>query len=160
MSDPTWVGGQTVSADDLQDLAEYGTWTPTLTVVTLGTNPTLGAGATLAGEYHRNGRLITLWLNITFDTAGVAAGSGTYQIGGLPFPIDTFGAGQAMGGSLFIIDNSVTERHVVTPRVQSSTAFTMVLIRVNPATEVTNASPFTWAASDAIRGTVSYLGTT
>lgn len=159
MSNPEFFPGETLPASKLQDVAEYGTWTPTLTVTVLGTNPTLGTGSVLAGSYHRNGRLITLGVNITFGTSGVVAGSGTYQIGGLPFAIDVLAAGMSAGGQLFMRDDSVNERHVVSPRVQSSTAFTLVLDRVNPATEVTNSSPFTWAANDSIRGTITYIGT-
>jgi hypothetical protein len=157
MSNPEFFAGQTVPASQLQDLGEYGTWTPTLTVVTLGTNPTLGTGAVTDGIYHRTGRCITIDFDITFGTSGTAAGSGTYQIGGLPFDIDTLGAGMALAGAVFALDGST--RYALMPRVQSSTAFTLCRTAIESATEVTAAAPFAWGASDAIRGTVTYIGT-
>jgi hypothetical protein len=159
MSDPAFYAGQTLPADQLQDLGEYGSWTPTLTVVTLGTNPTLGTAAVTSGNYHRNGRLITLVIDITFGSAGVVAGSGTYQIGGLPFNIDTLGAGMAMGGAMFALDG--TNRYVTVPRVQSSTAFTLMRTNITATenvTELTATAPFTWGTGDSLRGTVTYIG--
>lgn len=156
MSDPTFYAGQTLPASQLQDFGEYGTWTPTLTVVS-GTDPTLGTGAVTDGQYHRNGRLITLMLDISFGTSGTAAGSGTYQVGGLPFDIDTLGAGMALGGALFALDGAT--RYPVMGRVQSATAFTLCQAHIASAVEFTHASPIAWAASDAIRGTVTYIGT-
>ncbi len=157
MSDPEFFAGQTLPASQLQDLGEYGTWTPTLTVVTLGTNPTLGTGAVTDGTYHRNGRCITINFDITFGTAGTAAGSGTYQIGGLPFDIDTLGAGMPLAGCIFALDGAT--RYPLMPRVQSSTAFTMCRSAIESATEVTAAAPAAWSTSDSFRGTVTYIGT-
>jgi len=77
VSDPSFLAGETLPADKLQDLGEDDIWTPTLTAATA--NPTLGSGAVTEGDVHFNGRLYVAQFNITAGT-GAAAGTGTYQI--------------------------------------------------------------------------------
>lgn len=157
MSDPAFYAGMTLPAGELQDLGEFGTWTPTLTATT--TNPTMGSGAVTDGEYHRNGRLITIFFNITFGTSGVAAGTGNYQIDSLPFPIDTLVTPMGAGGIVQAEDTSAASRYVFSVQIQSTTVFQMRQLN-SPSSVVTAAAPFTWAANDYLRGTITYLGTT
>lgn len=157
MSDPSFLPGMILTASDAQELSTYGTWTPSLTAST--SNPTLGTGSAVSGEYHRNGRLITVWFQISFGTAGVAAGSGNYQIEGLPFPIAVSALGGGTPGWVRLLDSSASQAYAVLTRAQTSTQ--VLLTRtIEPATLVTNAAPFTWAASDSLTGSFTYLGTT
>ena len=71
--------GQVLTAATMNSIgAAYETWTPTLTAST--TNPTLGTGSSQTGRYGRVNKSVYGQGQISFGTAGVAAGNGFYYI--------------------------------------------------------------------------------
>jgi hypothetical protein len=160
-----FLAAEIVPANKLQVLDEQGTYTPTLTAVT--TNPTLGTGSSAVGWWQRNGHFITGETLFTFGTAGVAAGSGAYMIS-LPFAPDLSlmssssivpGATSQLGTAFFRDSDTAANR---TPGLSclgtlSGVSF-MFLVRSDVQNAlVTNAVPFTWAASDQISANFRYI---
>lgn len=128
-------------------------FTPTLMGTT--TNPTLGSGGNFAraGWYSIGPGRVTFGFYFRFGTSGVNAGSGTYQVG-LPInAADVHGGNFPAIGSAQIFDNSASSVQVynlyVTP------AFDRVEL-VNNSSTITNSSPWAWAASDYLTGTITY----
>jgi hypothetical protein len=138
----------------LEDLLGMGRWlsyTPVLTCP-LGVNPTLGTGSTAIGRYTRFGRTIIGNARIQFGSGGgAAAGTGTYNIS-LPTgrevqsPYDI----SASCGSGDIIHISTADRHIVVPRLTTTSTTTVVLSYHGVTGVVTDAAPFVWAAGDTI----------
>lgn len=131
-------------------------YTPALTV-TSGTNPTLGTGSNAQGWWsYLPGASVMCAFKITFGTAGVAAGSGNYAIsvpitGAIPF-----GSSHAPAfGSLLLADSSSGLFRVGTCFIAPAAPSTLGLI-VESSTIVTNAAPWTWAASDYLAGSIIY----
>lgn len=129
----------------------WTTYTPTLTATT--TNPTLGTGSTRSGRYIREGRKVTVLVNIKFGTSGTAAGSGFYEVT-LPVDARAQTPGRQAIGSAYAWDNSGTD-------FADGIAFldTGVQNRVRlsiDSTVVANGWPATWAANDELGFTVTY----
>lgn len=145
----------------LEDAFGAGRWlsyTPELTASVV--NPTLGAGSTAIGRYTRFGRTIHGNARIQFGSGGgAAAGSGTYFIS-LPTgrdeqsPYDI----SAACGSGDIFDISPGERHIVVPRLTTTSTTTVVLSYHGTTGVVTAVAPFTWAAGDTISICFTYDG--
>lgn len=135
----------------LYQQAHKGDWTPTLTATT--TSPTMGTGAIQIGDYVYWAGRVWCRFKIAFGSAGMAAGSGTYEMGGLPFPPD-----------VATIDGSIPVGQVHLRDVGlASKYWTAVLtiggvIRFNDdnGVEVTNAAPWAWGANDNMRGEFWY----
>lgn len=135
--------------------AAWTSYTPALTATT--TNPTLGSSSNVFGHYRKAGRLVVVRAKIQFGTAGVAAGSGNYLISAPVAAESTTNVSRV--GRYFLFDNSagaVAFGHLVW-----STTTTLLL--EYPATWpsgaqtlVTNAAPWTWAASDLIQYELAY----
>jgi hypothetical protein len=147
--------GKKVSGDWAYNLDRATSFTPTLTASS--SNPNLGTGGTATGYYHRNGHLITVWVNITFGSSGTSAGSGTYSIA-QPVAADSSLYAPSWGlGSIFLVDaDTAANRDLVV--VEYITA-TTVRMRPNKLTGtlVTHAVPFGWTANDNLFGSWSYL---
>lgn len=128
-----------------------GTYTPTLTAAT--TNPTLGTGGAAEGRYTVwNGKWCTIRGTILFGTASVSAGSGQYFMA-LPFNTSSQ------------IANGVSSQGVATLRDSSTGTINMGVTYAAASAStasfhsggiVTNAAPWTWAASDYISFTMTY----
>lgn len=154
-NNPLFLAGETLPAAKLQQLGQYGSaWVPTLRATT--TNPTLGTGATQLSHIYLNGNHVTLWFQVTFGTTGVVAGSGNYSIA-LP------AAYPAMAGHLDVtigvmrlVDSSASTVKLAIPTLNLA-AQEFTFRTTDTAVVVTNAAPWTWAASDVIAGQVSYL---
>jgi hypothetical protein len=132
-----------------------GTYTPALTAAT--TNPTLGSGSTQNGYYTALGDLLVVaWFDIRFGTSGVNAGSGNYSIS-LPFEAHAnHGTSFIPSGVVSLFDNSTAANRTqaVPLPVAGDTTATMF---ADNGSAVSNSNPFTWAASDRIRGFVAYM---
>lgn len=91
---------------DLVDAIEAGwtAYTPTLTAVT--TNPTLGTGSVAVGAYKRIGKTVFWRASILCGSAGVVAGSGTYQLSLPPIAAKSTERSQYTKGSGLIKDSS------------------------------------------------------
>lgn len=134
---------------------DWQTWTPALTAVT--TNPTLGTGSAVAGRYAQVGKVVTAQFRITFGTSGVAAGTGGYRVS---LPVTPESTLTWFVGSYWAFDSSGSASTMGQIAIDAGTS---VLRFFYPATwpsgtssEVAATTPWTWAASDQIRGTVTY----
>lgn len=126
-------------------------WTPVLTAAT--TNPTLGSGSTQEGRYVQLGSLVAFWGRIAFGSAGAAAGSGNYRVSS---PVNLQGHSAVTGGYSLFDSNTGNRtdgqiRFVTTSG--STNLFRLDYLSAYPIgtlVGVTNAAPWTWAASDQL----------
>ena len=136
-------------------------WSPSLTATT--TSPTLGTGGYTDGIYYRTGGVCHFIANIRFGTAGAAAGSGTYQIEGLPYlPYER------LATLTFLIEGRARLRDASVPSLNPVATLLLgddgILTIRRPSTIdggadnlVTATSPWTWAINDRIEVAGSYL---
>lgn len=144
--------GQVLTAATMNSIgAAYETWTPALTAST--TNPTLGTGSSQTGRYGRVNKSVYGTGQISFGTSGVAAGSGFYYVS-LPVQAQTLGQ---IVGTWQGYDSSAAS--VYFGFLVTDTTQRVVLYYNNPASVITNAAPWTWAASDFIRVQLAYEAT-
>ena len=87
-----YVGG-TGGTNHLDDYEE-GTWTPTFDTSNASSTVTVGGYAVQSGMYTKVGRLVYVQGALRTSSAGVTVSnsSGTWDIGGLPFTINSGGA--------------------------------------------------------------------
>lgn len=136
------------SAIDTSLGGAFTSWTPVLTAST--TNPTLGTGSTASGSYKQISKLVIAQFNLTFGTSGVNAGSGFYRCS-----IPTGTIKDFIGGIIYAYDTSTGQRQQAYVVPASSTTFEFQYSAAsNPAFSST--APWTWAASDFIRGYLIY----
>ena len=124
-------------------------YTPALTAIT--TNPTMGAGATLAGEYTIQGALVTGTTQIVYGTP-MGAGSGEYRIS-LPVTAATSGFANKLIGAGRCFDSSANTDTPVLAYLSSGTTASLVFSSGYPngtLTAVAHNQPFAWGASDRI----------
>jgi hypothetical protein len=155
----TFLPGETLTDDELQDLGLQFTYTPSLTAST--TNPTLGTGGTVTADGILRQGFVKIRFNVLFGSAGVAAGSGTYQLSlptvlGVPLGIDADWASQHPIGKARLRDSSVPtialDWHVVTDLSFAD----KIVVKNDTGGAVTNAVPWTWAANDTFQGILEY----
>lgn len=147
------IQSQLAGKADTSGNGAWTSWTPTLT--TGGTNPTLGTGSSATGKYLRLGNLVIARFFITFGTSGVAAGSGTYRVS---LPINSAAHGE-MSGSLFLYDSSAaagTSAGMFSYDAAASYVQMLYPTATTTYSVVSNSAPWTWAASDQIRGFFYY----
>ena len=143
------TSGQVLTAATMNTIgAAWETWTPALTAST--TNPTLGTGSSQTGRYGRINKIVIGQGQISFGTAGVAAGNGFYYVSA---PVNFLTVG-AIVGTWQGYDSSAGT--VYFGFLVTDTVSRCVLYYNNPASVITNAAPWTWAASDFIRVSYSY----
>ena len=141
--------GQVLTAATMNSIgAAYESWTPALTAST--TNPTLGTGSSQTGRYGRVNKSVYGQGQISFGTSGTAAGSGFYYVS---IPVTAQAAGQLVG-TWQGYDSSANASYF--GFLISETTSRCLLYYNNPASVVTNAAPWTWAASDFIRVQFAY----
>lgn len=137
--------------DDDHVVSGFTDYTPALTAST--SDPTLGTGGTIAGRYTQIGKNVTVHVGIAFGTAGTAAGSGTFYVS-LPVNMRTPMNDGAIVGYGWIYDKNVTRSYMILATYESATT---VRLRNYDATNfVTNSSPITWSAEDAIQLSLNY----
>lgn len=168
-----WVPSQTPSTQVLGDSAAEGTadtyargdhkhaittpgtwtdWTPAVTADS--GDPTLGSGSSVLGRYIQIGKLVFAYGRISFGTSGVAAGTGTYEIN---YPVAAATPGVMCWGSAILLDNSANDRIPGAVYFLDSGEFRIVYAAGAGADAlVTNALPWTWAASDVITFNLVY----
>jgi hypothetical protein len=144
-------------------------YTPLLTAST--TPPTLGTGSVQLGRFwqHPITGMVVCHITIRFGTSGTNAGSGTYLIE-LPTAVDMLAAAPALFGVSDVIghglirDNNVPTGRQVTCTVNDTAGGTGGVGRVfmsvfdGTAGNVTQASPWAWAAEDGFALVMHYLG--
>lgn len=146
--------GETLSAGELQDMGQQGTWTPVLTASSV--NPALGSGSGQVGDYVLRQGFVDGEFLIQFGSSGVTAGTGTYLIS-LPtgLGIDPDWASEMPIGRARLRDASVPT--VAYQDIKTSLTFPDKLLIVTSADVLTtSAAPWAWAANDSIRGTFTY----
>ena len=96
-SDGLKFGSDTAAANALDDYEE-GTWTPTLGGATL---------TTATGKYTKIGNQVTVYYHVV-TSGGLPTSSADVQVGGLPFTIDSNGAGAIYARYYTLDDSSLT----------------------------------------------------
>lgn len=134
------------------------TYSPALT--SSGTTPTLGTGSTITGRYVQIGQLVFVQAVVTFGTSGVGAGTGVYYVS-TPTTMSTAQSTQPFTstplGPAQLWQNSTSTIKKSQVGIQSSTAFRLFVDGAGgSAYAVSNAAPWTWAASDSIRLQAQY----
>jgi hypothetical protein len=135
------------NANTLDDYEE-GTWTPTIT------NLTIGNGST-SGRYTKIGRVVTVEVSVVWGSTTSA--SGAWSVSNLPFTSD---ATQRSFGSCNILDSGVDNyRGGVQVNESSTSLFFLALDSSSTYTTQTNVTasvPMTWTTDDAVRASVTY----
>lgn len=150
--------GVAVEAIETQLVGAYTSYTPTLTAPG-GTDPTLGSGSTAVGKYKRLGHRVIGDVSITFGSSGVSAGSGSY---GILLPVAPANRDQPIGTG-YIMDYSANLQiaicaGLILPAVIPAADRKCILLVDNAvntgfgtaANPAGSATPWTWAANDAI----------
>lgn len=144
-------GASWVAKPALGVLGQRTLFTPTLTAAT--TNPTMGTGATRYGWYvYLPGPSVFYVFHVTFGTSGAAAGSGGYAIS-LPVTAASPNAGgiPAVGSCQLADSSSGAFKNTACFITNGGT--TLGLVGDAP---VNQASPWAWANSDYIAGSILY----
>ncbi len=138
----------------------YTAYVPSLTA-SVG-NPNVGSGFTATGRYANVGKLVHCYGKIVFGTGGsVSAGSGVYRVT-LPAASGASDIASSPLGDGWVYDSSAAVLYPVTPFLSvvsdaymqflySGVSSTLVV-----AANITDAAPFTWAASDEIHWSILY----
>jgi len=131
---------------ELFDDYEEGTWTPTLT------NLTVGNGSYARGFYTKIGRLVHISFDFTFGSTTVATG-GDIQVSGLPFAA----AGSGHGAAYFL--DSGTAQYTVPAVLPTSSSSNALIAASSNASDqsITNTKPFTWAVDDRLNFAMTYI---
>lgn len=132
---------------------DWTAWVPAITAST--TNPTLGTGSSVGGNYQYLQTLKTViaTANVTFGTSGVAVGSGRYAIS-LPVAAATT---YLVVGSGFYTDASGPTTFHFDCRLLSSTTFAMYLDNQTAGVfGVGSGAPVVPAASDSMNLMLTY----
>jgi hypothetical protein len=152
---------ETVDSGTWADLPRAGgggsawtAYTPALTASSV--NPTLGTGSIVNGSWYRVGRLVTVNANLVLGT-GATAGTGTYRVS-LPVTAKTLTGGYHMG-SAFGNDTSANNGVDGISRIGATGGWDKAEMMLDNVL-VTNAAPFTWAATDIISITITYEAAT
>lgn len=165
-----WVASQTPSTQAFGDAAAEGTadtfsrgdhkhampspgvyadFTPTLTAD--GGDPNLGSTGSASGRYTQIGDMVHTAGVIIFGGTGISAGSGTYEIAYPVAPADN-----NIVGSAVLFDSSASFRAAATPYFLDAGEFRIVFGAGTATGLVTHALPWTWAAGDFIRFSMTY----
>lgn len=130
------------------EVGGVGTYTPTLTNITLGT------GGSAVGNYVQVGKLVNFSVLITLGTSGSSVGTGPT----ISLPVTADGTGydynNSLIGTVMARDASPAANNPGFLRIASTTTVNCLFFSTssNPATGVgvTSSLPFTWAASDIL----------
>jgi hypothetical protein len=123
---------------DMVDAIEAGwtAYTPVLTATT--TNPVLGTGGTIVGKWKRIGKTVLFRIEITFGSAGVNAGNGTYTI---TLPTNATRTNLPVGLAFLRPAAGFNVNAAVTSAVGS------IQLASDAGAVVTHAVPWAWAAN-------------
>lgn len=153
MTDTTFLAGERLSAQKLQQLAQSSTYLPTL--VGASSDPDLGTNPGQTGLVHLNGNLVTLFWRILWGTSP-SPGSGRLSLVPPPaYPIHpTLPADSSIGG-VNLTDASPSAARVF--QAIADVTNNLIWFRANDEGTLTNAVPWTWAAGDDMAGYATYL---
>lgn len=129
----------------------WGTYTPTITVPSGGTTPTLGTGSVQFGRWTRQGSLATVALYVAFGSSGMAVGTGIYEISlptACPVASAWYTSQQIIVGNGIAIDNSTGTRQAIACK---TIANNRIRLEADGLTgPVTESNLIAWAASDVV----------
>ena len=108
-----------------------------------------------SGQYIQLGKLVVVQAHVQFGTSGTGAGSGTYRVS-LPVNLSASPTFRRFGNVAEVFDSSGGSRTF--PQVQQDGTNVGYVVFMQSLTTgvVTHASPFAWAASDALVFTLVY----
>lgn len=134
----------------------WTSYTPQLQAST--TNPTTGTGGTRAGRYIQVGKMVTYQFFFQFGTSGMNAGAGIYR---LVLPVTatrTTLGGNFTAGTVRLYDNDLNKNISLNFFVHDADTYIRMAWHAHNdgANDVSATSPWTWAASDIITGTIIY----
>jgi len=140
--------GTGTPSSNLMDDYEEGTWTPTLTNVTLG-NAIIGQN-----NYVKIGTLVYLSVNIYMgSTTSFSSGDIRISYSSLPFTPSANGHGSA-----YLLDYG-TAAYLLPAAIPTSHASDIIIASTTTAQgeDITNTAPFTWAVNDRINLALTYI---
>lgn len=120
--------------------AAWGTWTPTIGGITLGT------GSTTTARYNQVGKTIDFFAQITLGTSGVLTGSATISLPVTAAYINWTGDATAW-------DSSASSMYVLVGLCNSTTQIAMRSPAASANAALVNTSatvPFTWGVGDIL----------
>jgi hypothetical protein len=149
----------TVSVGDFLTAANWnnlvawlgGSWSSYTPQLQAGTNPTLGSGSTVFGQYAQIGKLVVASVTINFGSSGTAAGSGNYFIT-VPVAAATPTTTITVGHGRIICAGT---GHFAQQVLQNSGAFVMKY-EGGGNSNVTASVPGAWTAGDSLYMLFSY----
>ena len=151
-----FTAGQVLTAAQMNGIGEWTSFTPVLTATV--TNPTLGTGSSVAGQYARVQNLIIYQFRITFGTSGVVAGSGNYKIS-IPITAQSTSAfhSSQLGQTTFF-DSSANVNYFANAWLESTTNLSLLYqVTFNGLlVNISATAPVVPAANDEINGLVIY----
>jgi hypothetical protein len=132
--------GDTAAANALNDYEE-GTWTPTITGLTLGN----ATGQSFL--YTKVGSLVTVSIRFTWGSTTSSSGEWEFSL--------PFGAAQGAGGAAYLLDSGSASYCVAA--VVANISFGGIKISDGTgAGFVSNTAPFTWAVNDRFTCSLTY----
>lgn len=146
-TDPLIIGSVTASA--------WTTWSPNMIAAGGGLN--VGTGGSGEGRYRLSGKTCTGTFNITFGTAGVAAGTGLYQ-NALPFAPRATSPSHILGQG-WIYDSSANSAWTcILDDGGGNASFParMLVTGAGGTFAVASTVPFTWAINDILNMAFNY----
>ena len=134
---------------EVLDDYEEGTWTPTLT------NVTLGNAIILQNKYVKIGTLVYLSVNITFGSSTTFI-IGDIRISSSSLPFTPSASGH---GSAWLYDSDGAAQYVLPVVIPTSTVSDIKIASTTTADgdDITNTAPFTWAVNDRINLSLTYV---
>jgi hypothetical protein len=150
------LAGQTLAAEEVMQMGSLGVaFTPTLEAST--SNPNLGTSPTKTGFWWQQNELVHLVFSIVFGSSP-SAGSGTYFVI-LPVPILDVGVTPLSVGGGGITDASGADDRLIRFYWQSGDDADRIRFNGEAYTgAASNSSPWTWAQTDQIWGSMTYPG--
>ena len=145
----TFPATQSASSDaNTLDDYEEGTWTPTISNLTIG-------NGSAQGRYTKIGRVVTV--EVYVEWGSTTSASGAWSVNNLPF---TSAATHRSYGSCNMLDSGVDNYWGGVQVDLSSTTLTFLALisslTYTAQTSVTASVPMTWTTSDAVRASVTY----
>lgn len=150
---------QAARADRRSRVGFWSTYSPALT--STGVQPNIGTTGAGLGRYLRVGDDVTAWGSITFGGAGIAAGTGNYQIS-VPFPRTASNVGTNLIGASIALFNGAATWGFFTGAIMAASASVFTISYpatwpIGALTTVGAAVPWAWnAASMLIAWMVDY----
>lgn len=134
------------AADDSLDDYEEGTFTPTITNLTLG-------NGTIAGRFLKVGKMVYMQVNLTWGSTTSSSGNNDFDSASFPFAVRST---TYVFGTVWLFDSGTTQRQAVAMTNSSSTSVYIGYGTGNGETRINATSPWTWANGDRVNMAFMY----